>query len=871
MIMAMNDLIDILRKLASHTGRSPSPLIALQAFPASVGVRISHLAVDQALQEAWVRVIGTSFFQAQSIALAALRRRAPFAITGSGMLSRASLHLLMLDFLRNEPSATALLVVSDPAQALLHEREAMAMVEHCRPVITIAATGGDRRRLAPTARLVITTLPELHSHLLRFHDRAWRFFWQQLHLIAVADLHVYHGIAAGHLMMTLLRAARLTPHPLLLGGSLVPVAGAETALRLLSGREWRLSAAEDLPRSPTTLALWQSSGERQRDLATLTEAFLNAGASVHLLTTPFEVGILRPMFLQERISVGVQPLPAHVQIVTGADVGAATLQAALNSGAALVILLLGRGMAEPALQRLAVTDLTTWPLLRPPIWPTVTINPFVVALHLVCAASEQPLREDEIRQWQLEPIVDRLTAQGSLCRLPDTPPVWLPTTQSDPYIPLELYAAGMEPLKLLDAQGQQYGTVDPSLANRWAHPMAALPPLRGGLQVISLDEEQGTLQLTGQDGRRSLPLRRCQVQILEEWAQRELRRTGAGRGLKLSWGRVLVEEQTYAYREQIGRSPAQERTLPEPLSQQWRSLAVWVHLSRPLQVVGQQIGWSCAAAIALTTLARLEDCVPAYDPETQRLYFIDSQPNGNGLAEWLYDQIEAILPLAYDVALNQRSDPLFEVLARTDMDWLLAVLGGETDVAVAMPVVSSTSRPRPETTVRAVEPSAPIPTPPAQTSTPPEPPSEQPPSNKQPLELQPDRYYRSTRRNSRQLPPERQGSSAPPEPPSSTPSPEPLPDPEAILARLRQRRAHTLASSPDRLTRPPQVATGESRFQPGDRIICLPYGAGRVRASMMSEGREILLVEFDEHGELQIDPSINVVRRLALDNEEVSE
>jgi hypothetical protein len=545
------------------------------------------------------------------------------------------------------------------------------------------------------------------------------------------------------------------------------------------------------------------------------------------------------------------------------------LQAALNSGAALVILLLGRGMAEPALQRLAVTDLTTWPLLRPPVWPTVTINPFVVALHLVCAASEQPLREDEIRQWQLEPIVDRLTAQGSLCRLPDTPPVWLPTTQSDPYILLELHAAGMEPLRLLDAQGQQYGTVDPSLANRWAHPMAALPPLRGGVRVVSLDEDQGTLQLTGQDGRRTLPLRSCQVQILEEWAQRELRRTGAGRGLKLSWGRVLIEEQTYAYREQIGRNPAQERTLPEPLSQQWRSLAVWVHLTRPLQVIGQQIGWSCAAAIALTTLARLEDCVPAYDPETQRLYFIDSQPNGNGLAEWLYEQLETILPLAYDVALDQRSDPLCDVLARTDMDWLLAILGGETDAAVAIPVGSPTGVAQSETTVRVAEPPVPIPAPPAQTPTHPEPLSDQPPADKRPVEPQHAPYQRPRRPNSRQLSPERQGTPAPPEPPSSTPSAEPLPDPEAILARLRQRRGHAPSPAPGRPPRPLRESTGETRFQPGDRIICMPYGAGRVRESMMSEGREILLVEFDEHGELRIDPSINVVRRLA--PEEASE
>ncbi len=869
MIIVMNDLIDILRKLASHTGRSPSPLIALQAFPASLGVRISHLAVDQALQEAWVRVIGTSFFQAQSIALAALRRRAPFAITGSGVLSRASLHLLMLDFLRNEPSATALLVVSDPAQALLHEREATAMAEHCRPVITIAATGGDRRRLAPTARLVVTTLPELHSHLLRFHDRAWRFFWQQLQLIAVADLHRYHGIAAGHLMMTLLRAARLTPHPLLLGGSLAQVEGAEVALQLLSGREWRLSAAEDLPRSPTTLALWQSSGERQRDLATLTEAFLNAGASVHLLTTPFEVGILRSMFSQDRVSVGVQPLPAHVHIVTGADVGAATLQAALTSGATLVILLLGRGMAEPALQRLAITDLTTWPLLRPPVWPTVTINPFVVALHLMCAASEQPLREDEIRQWQLKPIVDRLTRQGSLCRLPDTPPVWLPAAHSDPYIPLELQAAGTEPLRLLDAEGRPFGTVDPSLTGRWAHLMAALPPLRGGVRVVSLDEEQGTLQLTDQDGRRTLPLRSCQVQILEEWAQRELRRTGAGRGLKLSWGRVLIEEQTYAYREQIGRSPAQERILPEPLSQQWRSPAVWVHLTRPLQVIGQQIGWSCVAAIALTTLARLEDCVPAYDPATQCLFLIDAQPNGNGLAEWLYEQIETILPLAYDIALDQRSDPLCDVLARTDMDWLLAILGGETDAAVAIPVVSPTGVTRPETTVHAAEPPVPIPAPPVQTSTHPEPLTDQPLADKRPLESQHDPHQRPRRQNNRQLPPERQGTPAPPELPSFTRSAEPLPDPEAILARLRQRRGNAPSPAPDRSLRPLRESTGEARFQPGDRIICMPYGAGQVRESVIKEGREILLVEFDEHGELQIDPSINVVRRLA--PEEASE
>ncbi len=501
----MSDLIDILQTLAERSGRSPSPLIALRRIPATGGARISHLPVDQALNEAWVRAIGTPFFQAQSIALAALRRGAPFAITGSGLLSRASLHLLALDLLRNEANSTALLITPDADQALLHEREATALARFCQPALAIAATNGAKRRAAPAARLVVTTLPEVHGVLLRFHDRAWRYFWRQLRLVAVADLHTYDGIAASHLSMILLRASRLTPHPLALGGSVAPVSGAEAALHLLSGREWRVTSANDLPHPATTLALWQSDGERHSEITRLAETFLAAGASVHVVASPYEIGHVRTAVAAERFSAGTSPLPAHVQIVTGAQAGAA-LQAALDSGAALVILLLGRGFSEPALQRLAVTDMATWPLLQPPVWPPAPLNPFVAALHLVCAASEQPLRDEEIQQWQLTAIVERLAAQQYLYRLPDRTPIWLPGTQSDPYIPLALHAAGMEPLHLLDEQGRETGMVDPSIAGRWAHPAAALPPLCGGQQIIARDDEHGTVTLAARAGRRTLPL-----------------------------------------------------------------------------------------------------------------------------------------------------------------------------------------------------------------------------------------------------------------------------------------------------------------------------------------------------------------------------
>jgi hypothetical protein len=1007
----MSDLIDILQTLAARSGRSSSPLITLRSFPPGTGTRISHLAVDQGLQEAWVQVVGTPFFQAQSIALAALRRGTPFAITGSSMVSRASLHLVTLDLLRNEPSATALLIAPDPDLALLHEREAMLLARYCRPALPIAATGGMQRRVAPTARLVITTLPELHNHLLRFHDRAWRFFWQRLRLIVIADLHVFHGVAAAHLAMTLLRAARLTSQPLLLGGSLAAVSGAETALTMLTGREWRITAVDDLPRPATTLALWQSDGERRREIARLAEAFLAAGAAVRLVATPWELADLRTLVDHEAFSVGTQPMPAHVQIITGADVGAATVQAALASGAVLVVLILGRGMTEPALQRLAVTDLATWPLLRPPVWPPVLNNSFVSTLHLVCAASEQPLRAEEIRQWQVESMVEQLTAKGYLSRLPDMPPVWLPGDQSDPYIPLDLHAAGTEPIYLLDEQGRQFATTDSSLFHRWMHPAAGLPPLRGGQQVIARDEDQGTITLARRDGRRTLPLRQCQVQIREEWAQRELRRSRGGRGPLLSWGRVVVEEQVYAYREQIGREPAQERKLATPLTYRWQSPAVWVRLGQPIHPSGQQVGWSVVAAAALITLARVEDCVPAYDPATNHLYLIDAQNSGNGLAEWLYDQIETILPLAYDIALEQRTDPLFEPLARTDMDWLLAVLSGETEVAIAMPALSPGRTPgenrparTPEPPVREPEPPArepparseppareppvreppvreppvrseppvrepPAREPPARSAEPPvrepparepsvrseppvreppvrepparsepparepsirsEPPAREPPVREPPVREPPVRSEPSVREPPAREPPARSAEPPVREPPAREPSvrseppareppvrsersadaqrgrynrpggrhsgrrvpdqpeppeapavPEPptddspaasVPDAEAILARLRQRRERNGPAPTSRERRPEGQQPLEPRFQPGDRIICMPYGAGRVRASIVSEGRELLLVEFDEHGELRIDPSVNIVRRLPPVEDEGSE
>ncbi len=863
----MNNVIDILQTIANRPGRKPSPLIGLHRLPAHPGVRISHLAIDAALNEAWVRTIGTSFFQAHSVALAALRRGEAVALTGSQRLCRASIHLLVIDQLQRESTATALFIVPDAEQARLHEQEARQLAASLRPPLTITATTGADRRSAAASRLVITTLAELHSHLLRFHDRAWRYFWQQLRVIAISDLHHYYGIAASHLSMVLLRASRLAAPDLLLLGSLAPVTGAEDALSQLTGRPWRITPAADLPWATTTLALWQGDDQRLRDATLLIEAFLDAGASVHVTATPLEVGYLRSLSTHPAYSAGASVLPAQVQILPGASVGATIVHAACVSDATLVIVMLGNGFGEPALQRLAVTDLKSWPLLQVPTWPTTTLNSFVAAQHLVCAATEQPLRHDEVQQWGLEALVDRLTSQAFLHRLPDPPPVWLPGIDSDPYIPLDLHAAGMEPLSLRDEQGRPSGTISPTRLLRWAYRGAALPPLHSGQRVIARDDERGIITLAGYDGLRSIPLRRCQVHLREEWGQRAARLPANKRAPTIGWGRVTVIETIYGYREQIARQSVREHHFDQPLTNEWHSRAIWFQLTRPLTIEGQMIGWSCAMALSLTTLYRLEDCVTAYDPATRQLYLIDAHPNGNGLADWLYEQVETILPLAYDLALDQRNDPLFEPLARADMDWLLELLSGSAEVAIPVPPVALPARPA--RSQRSTTDSA------ASRSDRTRPRDDQPPARPAPRDDQPP--ARPAPRDDQ--PPARPRTGAitlaqPDPPPDVAEADTTAPDPAAILARLRQRRSQSMPppSNPSagRSNRA-SAGSSESRFRPGDRIICMPYGAGSVRQSIMQDDREIIVVEFDDHGELTIDPTVSIVRRLPPEPAETDE
>lgn len=894
----MDGLIDVLHTLARQRGREAGPLIAVRRFPAREGARVSHLPVDQRLAQAWVAATGEPFRPHQALALSALRRGEPVALLG-GPPARRTLPLLVAESLHEAAPGTALVLVPDEAAGEEQRAVLATLLREVNAALRVEVAWGALSRAPANAQVVIATPATLHERLLRFHGRAWAPFWSRLSLIVLADAQRYVGVAAAHLAGLLNRARRLAggPQPRLVA-TVAPVLGAAEALAAISGDAWRVIATDDGPRPASALALWRAPAERMREAATLALGLAQAQTRVHLITAPFEVPLVRALIGPDlpEVGVGVAPQAAEVQIICGIDCAAASLRLCLES-AALTVLLLGDEPAERTMARLSAPDeylaagdeAKSVPLIETlPHWVAAPINVYVEAQHLVCAASELPVRAAEVAAWGVESLVERLERNAMLVQLPDAEPLWQPGPAArEPYADCDLRAAATTPVSLCDERGAVLGTLSLDVFDRWGFPGAALPPLRGGYRVRERDDNRLTLTLHSlPEARRTLPLRRCAVQVRDRLDQRLVR------GQSVAWGRVVVDEEVYGFRQVSPGAAMEEQRFAQPLAARWSAPALWIDLPMTLNAEGQLVGWSLVAALPLLTLAGTTDLVPAYDAEAQRIYFVDAQPGGNGLAVWLFEALESVLPIAYTVALDGRAEPLLKPLARDDMDWMLALLGGVAAAPVdrnrelVMPELAPLRREAPrQEGPRAAQPPVDAP---ATWREPPAPPPEkapprrkaargtaprgsapegldrQPSARQRPEPPAPKREERPAQREAFASPsppaaPEEPGKPAPPEsaPDQTVPPPGPA-DPVELAARLRAQRMQRQRRDP---TPAPKPATGgEPRFRPGDSIVCVPHGRGTVVSSRVEDGREILRVRFAGLGEVLVDASVNAVR-----------
>ncbi len=909
----MQSISEIVQAMARQRGRTDtSPLALLRVLDGRAGERISHLPVGAELEQAWIAMTGEPFRPHQSQALTALRRNEPVVLRSSSANVVDTLALLGYALLSAEPGGAALALTHSLAAARTLHAQITRINERMPSALRFSITLVGEKQTNPYARLVICSAEALHGRVLRHHDRAWDLFWARLRTLLIPDIQHYAGVSGAHLADLLQRVRRTArahgaPAAIATVATMSWIHNPETALTAALGAPWRVVNGDDDQLRETTLAVWRSGPTRLRDAADLALALQRNGYFVHIACEYLERALIVPMIGDiPAITVGTDLPETQALIVVGYP-SAGNLRRLLNGGYQAVVLILGELPHEQMLARNVEALLN----LPAPEWPPAPANAYVTAQHILCAANELPLTAEEVESWGATDIVERLAASQQLVDLPDSEICWKPGPEAhDPYEEFHLTAPSGSAIAAHNEQNRLIARLDPTTFERWAFSGAALPPLAGGQRVITRDEEHATITLRMESPiRRTLPLRRCTIDVRET----RQTRTMVG-GANLSWGRVVVEEEIYAYREQPATGAPTEVKLPVPLKVRWVAHACWFTLNNQAQVLGQQIGWSLAAALPLRSLVSITDITPAYDHEKQQLFMVDSHPGGNGAAGWLFAQAEQLLPLAYDIAYACRQDPFLEPLSRVDMDWLLALLGkapqrSPEPVRAQLAVAPEPAKPQPSIarpTAYVPPVSTPTPTPPPvpaedapfieipprqarpqpsrqeppqqtrpqPTRQEPQPPRQEPPARQDPPPARQERF-------SIESPPVRQ---EPPRSSSTTPPPRNAPPPaeerpadaDALVARLRRLREQREREGAQNQPIPQQKSNAArrplaARFQANDQVFCLPYGNGTVVESRIEDEREILIVHFPEHGELEIDPAINLVRLIGESHGRVDE
>ncbi|KAF7322689.1 hypothetical protein HMN09_00047700 [Mycena chlorophos] len=158
----------------------------------------------------------TSFYAHQAAALNAVDRGKHVIVSTSTATGKSVTYQVpVLRFLEANPSATALFVY--PTKALAQDQR--AALEHllaCCPGlehIKVATYDGDtaqehRAGIRENASVIFTNFDMIHAGILPFED-LWRRFLKNLKIMAVDELHYYHGVFGSHVAQIVRRLRRV--------------------------------------------------------------------------------------------------------------------------------------------------------------------------------------------------------------------------------------------------------------------------------------------------------------------------------------------------------------------------------------------------------------------------------------------------------------------------------------------------------------------------------------------------------------------------------------------------------------------------------------------------------------------------------------
>jgi DEAD/DEAH box helicase domain-containing protein len=301
-------------------------------------------------------------------------------------------------------------------------------------------------------------------------------------------------------------------------------------------------------------------------------------------------------------------------------------------------------------------------------------NPYVVKGHLLCAASESPLREEELGPAH-RALIEELERDLLLSRIPAPQPVaarpspidnrqseivgssaWVYTGRDRPQEKVQLEAIEEHSVDIL-CSGRVLETVDRTRARREAHPGAVLLHMGETYLVKSLDLEAGRAEAEAApvDYYTSV-IQREESRLLETLEQRE-----PSPGFRLSLGRLQVTERFTGYQVKRGDRVVSTHSLSLP-PVEFPTVGLWLEILLPPASDSSLVsaGGLHGAEHALIGLAPLVAmCDPmdiggtsySFFPDTRSptVLIYDGYENGIGISEKLFAEFDRLSRTAFEL------------------------------------------------------------------------------------------------------------------------------------------------------------------------------------------------------------------------------
>jgi DEAD/DEAH box helicase domain-containing protein len=447
----------------------------------------------------------------------------------------------------------------DQLRSAIALTEAVPGLDDVAPCSYDGDSPGEVRRFArERSRWIFSNPDMIHLSLLRNHAR-WAVFLRNLQFIVVDECHYYRGVFGSNVAMILRRLLRLctryTSAPTVIFASATTAQPAATASELI-GQTVAEVTEDGSPQGARTVALWEpalredivgengapvrrsAGAEAARVMADLiaegarTLTFVRSrrgaeltalGARARLediapelaervasyragylaedrraLERALAEGELRGMATTNALELGVDIAGLDAVVLAGFP-GTVTSfwQQAGRSGrrgqSALIVLIARDDPLDTYLVHHPAALLDK-PIERVVIDPG---NPYVLGPQLLCAATELPLTDMEVRIWNAEAVAETLVDDGLLRRRPSG---YFPTPGVDPHPAVDIRGSSGGQIAILEGgTGRLLGSAGVGQAPASVHPGAVYLHRGESYVVDSLDFEDGIAFVHSED------------------------------------------------------------------------------------------------------------------------------------------------------------------------------------------------------------------------------------------------------------------------------------------------------------------------------------------------------------------------------------